>query len=138
MIKKESGSSSVGNIIVTLITIIVVGIMVVATMGYMSNYSVRNDIDVVAREYILRMETEGYLTADMKADLVSALTEIGVTDIVLDGTTESEVSYGEQIVLCITGKVQLRSYSVTSLFGLEEKYEWNEFTLQPKCSTSKH
>ena len=137
MLKKESGISNVGNVFITLTTLVVVLIMIVATMGYMENYDIRDNIDVVAREYILRMETQGYLTPEAKQQLIDALMEVGVTDISLEGTTEAEVEYGEQILLCISGKVQLYSFSLDSLFEVNESYEWTEFELTPKCSTAK-
>lgn len=56
-----------------------------------------------AREYLLIMETEGYLKPEDAVSLVAELNSYGLTSVSLSGTTMSEVDYGERIYLKITG-----------------------------------
>lgn len=136
--RKEVGSSALTSTLPIIMTVVIVAIMLVSSIGYMGNFDMRDRIDVIAREYMLRMETSGYLTEDMRTELENALIEVGVRNVDLTGTTDVEVGYGQQILLCISGEIQIRSYSLESLFGLKEEYEWTEFTLPPKSSTAKH
>ena len=57
----------------------------------------------VAREYLLIMETEGYLKLEDQEGLISELEGYGLYNISLSGTTTSEVSYGDRIYLSIRG-----------------------------------
>ncbi len=60
----------------------------------------------LARRYILRMETVGYLTPEDERELTKELESLGITEIDFPGTTLSELSYGETIILHITGKIK--------------------------------
>lgn len=63
------------------------------------------EINNLARTYIIRMETNGYLTRADEDELTAKLESIGVSDISLSGSTTSSAGYGNKITLCITGKV---------------------------------
>lgn len=93
-------------------------------MSYMQNVSLiqqKSKVDQIARKYILRMETVGYLNVSDHALLCQELEEAGVTELELEGTTLQEVTYGEVIALRIRGK-------------LEGAYEFDE----KRVSTAKH
>ena len=55
------------------------------------------------REYMLIMETEGYLPASDQTALIAELESYGLYNISLSGTTMREVNYGDQIYLKISG-----------------------------------
>lgn len=98
--------------------------MTVMMLVYLENASLiqqKMEISQIARKYILRMETVGILTAEDRAALCDELTEAGVTELRLDGTTLVQVSYGEPIVLHVQGK-------------LGNGYEFTE----KRVSTAKH
>lgn len=83
--------------------------MTVVMLSYMENVSLihqKTEVGQVARKYILRMETVGYLTASDETALQQELTSLGVTEIDLDGTTLHEMSYGSPITLEISGKLK--------------------------------
>lgn len=83
--------------------------MTVVMLSYMDNVSLihqKTEVGQVARKYILRMETVGYLTASDETALQQELTSLGVTEIDLEGTTLHEMSYGSPITLEISGKLK--------------------------------
>ena len=98
--------------------------MMAVILSYMGNAKLigqKEQVGQIARKYILKMETQGVLTDIDRTALTAELELAGVTDIRLDGTTLVPVSYGEQVVLIIRGK-------------LEDDYEFEE----KKMSTAKH
>lgn len=56
-----------------------------------------------AREYMLIMETEGYLPAVDQTALIAELESYGLYNISLSGTTMREVNCGDRIYLKISG-----------------------------------
>ncbi len=86
-----------------LLSLSMVAVLVVMSSGFFAAVRQRDLVDQLAREYLLKMETEGYLSADRCEELTAALTQTGLCGISLEGTTRAEVSYGGQISLCIYG-----------------------------------
>jgi len=83
--------------------------MTVVMLAYMDNVQLiqqKMEVSQLARQYILRMETVGYLTPPDRTVLTSQLQEIGVSEIDYEGTTMSAVGYGEAVVLQIKGKLR--------------------------------
>ena len=83
--------------------------------------NVKASVSQVSRQYILKMETYGYLTEGDRDNLIDSLAEAGLTNISLAGTDMSEVGYGNEIKLYISGST-------------EEGYEIREF----RTSTAKY
>lgn len=113
-----------GNIGDLLTVGICVLAMTVVMMSYMENVSLiqqKAQVNQIARRYILRMETVGYLNTSDRVLLCRELEEAGVTELELEGTTLREVNYGELITLRIRGR-------------LEGAYEFEE----KRVSTAKH
>lgn len=83
--------------------------MTVVMLGYMESVSLINQkaaVGQLARKYILRMETVGYLTERDYTLLCQELETIGVSESDLKGTTRHEVAYGAPITLQISGKLK--------------------------------
>lgn len=83
--------------------------MTVVMLSYMECVCLihgKTEANQLARKYILRMETVGYLTAEDKTSLCQELDSMGVTEIDLSGTTLSQTSYGTPIYLQISGKLK--------------------------------
>ncbi len=98
-----------GNIASLMIAGICILAMTVVMLSYMESVSLiqqKTEVSQLARKYILRMETVGYLTSDDATLLRQELAALGVTEISFSGTTLSEVSYGMPITLCIRGKLK--------------------------------
>lgn len=91
------------NMIVMLLEMVVVCAFLVIIFGAFSGISDKWGMRQVAREYILIMETEGYLSAADQVSLQAELESYGLYNISLSGTTTSEVNYGDRIYLCISG-----------------------------------
>ena len=112
--KKEPGS--VMKLFPIILAVIVVAVIGVVFAGWMSNLDKKDQIDMIAREYILRMETKGYLDSEDEAALCQDLQDAGMQEIRLDGTNRSPVGYGNQITLDIKGSLQIHQYDVENLF----------------------
>ncbi len=85
------------------ISLTVAAVLVVLSAGFFTAIRQRDLIDQLAREYLLKMETEGYLSDGRREELTASLAQAGLCSISLDGTTFAEVSYGDRISLCIYG-----------------------------------
>lgn len=102
--RKQKGN--IGDIMATGFCILA---MVVVTLSFMENVSLieqKTVVGQIARKYILRMETVGYLTERDRIQMCRELDESGVTEIVLEGTTMHGVVYGAPIMLQISGKLK--------------------------------
>lgn len=100
---KKKRASIVENMLVALIGFVMATAMLVIIFGAFKTINDRWMMQQTAREYMLLMETEGYLKPDDESALISDLEAAGLHAISLTGTTRSEVSYGEVITLSITG-----------------------------------
>jgi len=100
--KKEAGSI-IENMLVALIGMVMTTAFLVIIFGAFSSISDKWHMRQVAREYLLIMETEGYLTASDQVSLKEELESCGLYNISFSGTTTSEVGYGERVYLKIRG-----------------------------------
>lgn len=120
----QSGKKDAGNIADIMVTGIFILSMAVVMLSFLENINMvrqKAEVDQLARQYILRMETVGGLLQEDRDKLQEALLLQGVTEIDLSGTTFGEAGYGEKITLQIKG-----------LLG--GKYEFEE----TRESTAKH
>ncbi len=102
-IRKKKEASIIENTLVMLLEVIVVCAFLVVIFGAFAGISDKWGMRQVAREYLLIMETEGYLTSTDEANMIAELESYGLYNISIRGTTTREVEYGERIYLCITG-----------------------------------
>ncbi|MCD7835113.1 MAG: hypothetical protein LUG83_00325 [Lachnospiraceae bacterium] len=114
-------AGGIGELAATGICIMAMTVIVVSYFGCIELVLQKTKVGQLAREYILRMETVGYLTADDQTNLLRELEEIGVTGGELGDTTTQPAGYGQRIVLDISGK-------------LRGEYEFNE----RRVSTAKY
>ena len=81
-----------------------------AVMGaYLDNVELiqqKSHVGQLARNYILKMETEGGMMPEDRIMLMQELYDIGITDIDFSGTTFGETEYGGRISLNIRGKLK--------------------------------
>ena len=89
---------------VLLSTGIVFG-MILCSGRLMTLYRDREQMQQLARAYLLEMETIGYLPVERLESLITALEECGLTNVALDGTSTEKVPYGATIYLEIKGKL---------------------------------
>lgn len=94
-----------GDLLSSLLVILSFTILAFSFLNAMNAISRKENVKEVSRKYILEMETTGYLTTESSARLLQELSEIGLTDIDLSGTTLSDAGYGNEIHLYIKGKM---------------------------------
>lgn len=103
LLKKKRKASVIENTLVMFINLVLVCAFLVIIFGAFSGISDKWGMRQVAREYMLIMETEGYLKQADQAALKAELENYGLYNISFSGSTTSEVNYGDRIYLCISG-----------------------------------
>ena len=116
--KKQKGQ---GDLIASLFVVLALTLFVFFFINVIADVNTRIQMDQIARKYILRMETEGYLTAEektaIKDELMSIPSVAAVTDgadISFAGSTESSVGYGATIILKISCPAATTAYVAPS------------------------
>ena len=117
----EKNDGSVGDVMPMCIFVICIAFVMISFADCVRLINVKASVSQVSRQYILKMETYGYLTEGDRDNLIDSLAEAGLTNISLAGTDMSEVGYGNEIKLYISGST-------------EEGYEIREF----RTSTAKY
>lgn len=98
LLKKEEGMSDyVSAVIVIFCLLAFFMAMIYAYSGIVAE----NNVQRVHRKYLLAMEREGYLNDADMASLQAELAALGVTNVNLNGTSRTEVGYGNTVVLRI-------------------------------------
>ena len=117
--KKEKGN--VGELMISGICLLALTVIMLAYLDSAGLIHQKTQVSQIARKYILRMETVGMLTDTDRIAISNELQAVGITNLRFDGTTLSQVNYGEPIILQIRGR-------------LENGYEFTE----KRVSTAKH
>lgn len=134
-LKKKKGS--IGKMGITMISIVGIFIGLIISLNGTADSKRKDEIDMLIRDYILEMETKGYLTIESQDALYNDLRELGVSDISLAGTTTTQVGYGEDIYLTVTGNMEITEYDIKDLFDISSKEETIPIKVSKK-STAKH
>ena len=103
VLKKKKQASMIENMLVMMINMVVMCAFLVIIFGAFSGISDKWGMRQTAREYMLIMETEGYLPAADQTALIAELESYGLYNISISGTTMREVNYGDRIYLKISG-----------------------------------
>lgn len=117
LLKKRKGSKTIDFISIVMALIVMVIISVIMT-SWMANIDDKDQIDLIARKYLLKMETEGYLTGQEEQNLLSELAENKMSSVSLNGTSRTEVGYGNVVNLHITGSLEIYNYQFLGLFQI--------------------
>lgn len=91
-----------------LLTITAMSILVTAYLECTNLLIKKQEVGQISRKYILKMETDGYLTEGTKNALLQELQQAGVRSVDISGTTLAPVTYGDAIVLKIRGTIEGR------------------------------
>lgn len=111
-LKRDNGDTF-NSILPNFFCIIVVLVLVVLFTSWIANVEHRENINQICRKYILQMEATGYLTAEMEADLVTELQNAGMNTITVESnTTKTQVQYGEDVYLQVSGTMNAFDYNV--------------------------
>ncbi len=103
--EKPGQEGSIGDLLSVGLCILAMIAVMTSFMDCMALIGRKTAAGQIARNYILRMETVGYLTQADEERLREELTRNGITDIELTGTTKEQTVYGTQITLRIRGKI---------------------------------
>lgn len=137
MKKKQKGA--IDSFLYVIVTITVLLVFVVALLPCFRILQARNDINQIARRYLLIMETEGYLPGEEENQLRKELLALpGVQQVVIHpGTTLSMAGYGEEVVLDFSVVYTNTTYDISDILlpvvGTE-----NLNVHFRKCSIAKH
>lgn len=135
-LKKVKGNI-LGSAFTTLISILAFFIIIMVFISYLNDSNVPYTVKMLSREYILRMESKGYLDATSESELRDELEDLGIYDINFGSTTKIKGDYGSEVVLEIYGKYDLKEYSVLSTFDLSESTKVLNIH-EKQTSTGKH
>ena len=102
--KQEKGS--IGDILSAGICMLAMTVLMFAYMDDVRLIHRKSEVSQIARQYILKMETVGYLTEEDRIRLGRELDAAGVTELELAGTTMDPVAYGDIITLEIKGRLE--------------------------------
>lgn len=102
--RKQKGN--IGDFMISGLCILGMTLVMLSYLESVSLLQQKAEISQLARKYILRMETVGYLTAEDQTTLLQELDTMGVTEISLEGTTLNQLSYGTPITLVIGGRLE--------------------------------
>lgn len=94
------------NLVTIGMAILAITIVVMVYLQCTELMLLKLEVSQVSRKYILKMETEGYLTPHNQNELLLELKELGLKNVELTGTTLLPVAYGDTIVLRIKGKIE--------------------------------
>jgi len=97
---------NVGNLMITGICMLAMTVVMLAYFDNVELLHQKDEMGQLARKYILKMETTGYLTVEDMLLLTDELEAMGVTEIQYGGNTVNAVPYGEAITLQIQGKLR--------------------------------
>lgn len=135
---KKCRKGSVADMLSVGICVIAMTVLMLAYMGSIQLLNSKLQIDQIARKYILRMETVGYLTGNDRLMMTQELAAIGATELDYSESTLNQVEYGSPIYLVIRGKIPGREVRTGSaLFHEPEKEIWYEFE-ERRVSTAKN
>ena len=101
-----AGRKRKGNVIDwlgSLLLVLAITLLVLVYLDFMWVFNIKEDVKQLSREYMLRVETVGYLTPQDEAALRRDLEALGVKDISLAGsTTGTAAGYGNRVTLVIS------------------------------------
>lgn len=117
--KKEPGNSSLMDFLAMFIMIIFIAITVIFFGNIVEFIDKKNDVDNLAREYILKMESTAGLTDVDYACLVAELNNLGITDFDLGGTTfySDSIKNGDSIYFILQYKVSYKNMIINQMLN---------------------
>ncbi len=135
MRKKDAGFAE--KLLPVLLSTGMVFGMVLLSGRFMEVFRTREQLNQIARAYMLEMETMGCLKSTAMDALRADLKQEGLTNVNLTGTTTSPAGYGERIELAIEGDLSVELH-VAIPFLYETVQDWGIPIKINLYSTAKH
>lgn len=121
ILNRRKKGNIVGEAATTLMAIIVFSVILWLGINQ-SKESVRvTELQKLGRQYIINMETNGFLDDSNRNQLISSLENLGAKNISLAGTTTNKTTYGNQINLMISADMEVESLNLKGLNVSKEK-----------------
>lgn len=111
---KSKGDQFIEASVCILATVICSACIILCFSVWMTQYNTNDTLNLIQTSYMKKMEIEGYLTSEDEATLKKELSDAGIKNVSLSGTTTSQKLYGQPIELVITGDVNLSDASISS------------------------
>lgn len=115
--KRDSGAAT--KLIPLIFSIVVIAMLLSLFMNWMQTLNKKEEIDLIARKYLLIAETEGYFKNENLVTMTNELKSVGLTSVTYGSTTVSPVSYGAIITLEIIGVLPVKYYILDAPFSLQ-------------------
>ncbi len=133
-VKKQGGIARMLPIFIGMFATSLLSVMYIT---YMNSVETLERAEQIARQYMLRMEADGYLTTEAGNELVNDLMGIGGDRINLSGTTMGRCEYGTTIKLCISMRLPVETISVLDMFDTGTQIVYKDTFIEKK-TTSKN
>lgn len=134
-LKKKKGS--VLKFAPILLGVLVAAMLITMHTSWTNDLDKKDKIDILAREYILMMESKGFLTGENETELIQELQNFGLVNISLAGTTRQVVPYGSEVVLVINGTLHVNKYDLNDYLDMTKESVALP-VLKKLTSTAKH
>ena len=129
LIQKKKGEGVVANAAMLGMTILVGYIVIILLFNYYKTIHAHEEINMIARTYLLKMELHNCLEQSDIIEMVNKLTDLGMSDIELSGNFSSSVSstnikanyypssYGKEVFIQIEGILNVDT-KVVNVLGI--------------------
>jgi hypothetical protein len=121
---KSNGEQFIEASICILATTICSACIILCFSVWMTQYSTNDTLNLIQTSYMKKMEIAGCLTSEDEIALKKELTNAGIKNVSLTGTTTSQTVYGQPIDLVITGDVNLSDASISSFSHFADTVEF--------------
>lgn len=132
--KKKEASSTYLTVWVSVMAVFILIMLNVNTATNINRFRIVNQI---GREYLLRMESDGYLTPEDRTDLETELDALGYVNNITISAPLSEVAYGQQITLKIQYDIELKDMNFVDIFNSSSADSVKQKTFN-QSTTAKH
>lgn len=134
MKSRKIKEGSILKMLPVLLGIAAVSVLSLMYITYMDIMDRREMVYQISREYLLRMETEGYLTSEAASEMISEIQETGASSINLAGTTLTKSEYGKEITLCIDARIPMDEMVITNLFNVNKRRVYKNLHIVKKTT----
>lgn len=126
-IVKSKSRGDVGDIIGSALCIFFFLAIFSVSVHYVKILTAKQNVDALAREYILIEEQEGFLTATDISDIQSSLNNMGFSNYTIscNGFGYPKANYGEKVNIDIVVNTNPHELQISNLFNV-----WNDGQIQ--------
>jgi len=121
IIHSTVSSGSIGDLFSTGLFLLAISAITLTFIRCAAIINTDSEVSQLARKYILRMESAGYLTQEDQLQLLAELELLDLDAIDITGTTLSPPGYGSTITLRINARTE-GGYAVNELRQSTAKY----------------